>query len=865
MTRLFVAEKPSVARDLAAILGARQRGDAWIDGEGVRVTWCIGHLVEIATPEDHDPRWKRWDPALLPILPQTLLLQPAKKTAAHLKTLTRLLRDPHVTEIVNACDAGREGELIFRYVYDFAGATKPVRRFWISSLTPQAIRAGLAKLRPGVDYDALAAAARCRAEADWLVGMNGTRGLTARADGLLSVGRVQTPTLAMVVTREDAIEAFEPEPYWEVEATLAAAAGRWTARYIGPADAPPADAPRDDAPPGPDGQRPEDRRGRLPTADAAAALAARLRGADARVTLAERDRQTVPPPLLHHLTSLQREANRRHRFTAARTLRAAQTLYEQHKLITYPRTDSRHLTHDVAAGLPAVVIAIAVGPWAQHARRILQGPPPAIGKRIVDDTQVTDHHAIIPTAVAPDLDKLGPDERAIYELIARRLLAALSPPALYARTRLIAEAAGALLEARGRVRLEPGWEAVEPPQRIEAKDKTPDDPELPPVEVGDAARVEDSRALAKQTRPPPRYTEASLLGAMERAGRDLDDAALRAAMRDGGLGTPATRAAIVETLVRRGYLARDGRVMQPTPAGRALITALPVDTLKSPRLTAEWERRLGLIAAGEADPSVFRRDIRRFVTDLVAALAHAPRVTVPVEQAPRRARRAQSGPRAPRRGRGNAAKTARRSTRAADPAATPVAAKSARRAPRAAAPDPARPARRTTRAADPADRARRSTRAADPSATPPADRARRAATTRAAASPPERAAWPAPTPDPAARHRDAPRREPLPEPHRPHAPAPPETPAPPRCPACGEGHIITGNRGWGCDRWRAGCRFVVWFEHEGIRIPEAEAERLFRFGRTRPFARLPDTPFPLGLVLDRHAPGNVRWERFGAG
>ncbi|MEZ4436639.1 MAG: DNA topoisomerase, partial [bacterium] len=454
--------------------------------------------------------------------------------------------------------------------------------------------------------------------------MNGTRGLTARADGLLSVGRVQTPTLALVVAREDAIDAFVPEPYWEVQATLTAAAGRWTARYIGPADAPPEAAPRDDAPPGPDGQRPEDRRGRLPSADAAAALVAKLRGADARVTLAERDRQTVPPPLLHHLTSLQREANRRHRFTAARTLRAAQALYEQHKLITYPRTDSRHLTHDVAAGLPAVVAALTTGPWAQDARRILQGPPPAIGKRIVDDSQVTDHHAIIPTALTPDLAKLGADERAIYELIARRLLAALSPPALYARTRLVTEAAGALLEARGRVRLEAGWEAVEPPQRTEtkaeSKDKTPDDPELPPVEAGDAARVEDSRALAKQTRPPPRYTEASLLGAMERAGRDLDDAALRAAMRDSGLGTPATRAAIVETLVRRGYLDRDGRLMQPTPAGRALVAALPEDTLKSPRLTAEWERRLGLIAAGEADPSVFRRDIRRFVTELVAAL-----------------------------------------------------------------------------------------------------------------------------------------------------------------------------------------------------------------------------------------------------
>ena len=850
MIRLFVAEKPSVARDLAAVLGATRRSDACIDGDGVRVTWCIGHLVEVAPPEDHDPKWKRWDPALLPMLPQTLVLQPAKKTAAHLKALTRLLRDPHVGEVINACDAGREGELIFRYVYDYAGCTRPVRRFWVSSLTPQAIRAGLANLRPGTHYDPLGAAARCRAEADWLVGMNGTRGLTALADGLLSVGRVQTPTLAMVVDREDAIDAFVSEPYWEVHADLAAAAGRFTARWIGPAsaapDAPPPDAPPPDAPPGPDGRRPEDPRGRLPTAAAATALAAKLRGADARITLADRDRQTVLPPLLHHLTSLQREANRRHRFTAARTLRAAQTLYEQHKLITYPRTDSRHLTHDVAATLPAVVAALTTGPWAQDARRILAGPPPPLGKRIVDDTAVTDHHAIIPTAIRADLSALGPDERALYEMIARRLLAALSPPALYARTRLVAEAAGELLEARGRVRLEPGWEAVDPPLRADKKAAAPDaEPELPPVERGDAARVEAARADAKHTRPPPRYTEATLLGAMERAGRDLDDAALRAAMRDTGLGTPATRAAIVETLVRRNYLAREGRLMLPTPAGRALIGALPIATLKSPSLTAEWERRLGLIAAGQADPTVFRRDIRRFVTELVAALAQAPRVSVPVEPAPKRVMRGKRAAREPRR----TGKSATRSTATAG-TRTP---RTARAKPDAASPAPASAApARSTSARSTSARSARASRA---------DAARSTPAPRAGAA----RSWPT-SPAPSPTRAPAHRADPLPEPHRPlPPPAPPIEPAPPRCPACGQGHIITGNRGWGCDRWRAGCRFVVWFERDGVRIPEAEAERLFRFGRTRPFARLPDAPVPLGLVLDREAEGNVRWERVTIG
>ncbi|MCB9524040.1 MAG: DNA topoisomerase 3 [Myxococcales bacterium] len=627
--RLFVTEKPSVARDLAKVLGAHRKGEACLEGDGVRVTWCLGHLIETATPEQHDPRWKRWDPETLPILPRQLELVPVKKTRAHFNAVKRHLRDRAVTEVVNACDAGREGELIFRYVYQVAGCQRPVLRFWVSSLTPAAIRAGLADLRPGARYDPLAHAARCRAEADWLVGMNATRALTSRSAHLLSVGRVQTPTLALVVAREQAIEAFVPEDYFEVEARLEAEAGGWVARWIGAVGAPP---PEDKAQVGRLGDRAE-----------ADGLAARLRGAPAQVVAAERERQQVPPPQLYHLTALQQAANRRFGLTADQTLKAAQSLYERHKALTYPRTDSRHLTQDVAATLPQVVSAVAgVGPWAPVAQQIQAQGVPRLGRRFVDDGQVGDHHALLPTPTAPDLSKLNADERRVYELVVRRTLAMCLPPAEYAKTRLEAHAAGQRLEARGRVRLDPGWEVADPPPAPSGA-AAAEAVELPLVEPGDPAQVVDTRVLSKQTRPPPRYTEATLLGAMERAGRELDDAALRAAMREAGLGTPATRAAILETLLRRDYLGRQGKLLVPRPLGRALVQAIPVEALTSPVLTGAWEQRLQAIADGQAPAMPFRRDIRAFVRHAVQALLAAPRVDLPAGAAPAERGRGRKG------------------------------------------------------------------------------------------------------------------------------------------------------------------------------------------------------------------------------
>lgn len=794
MIRLFVAEKPSVARDLAKVLGAHRRGPNRLEGEGIWVAWCLGHLVEPAMPDAHDPRWKSWDAALLPIMPRQLKLIASKRTASHFKALKASLIDPRVSAVVNACDAGREGELIFRLVYEKAGCKAPVERFWVSSLTPTAIRAGLSSLRPSAQFDGLGAAARCRAEADWLIGMNATRALTAVGGTLLSVGRVQTPTLAMIVERDEAIEDFVPEPYFEVHAQLEAPnaegeAHRWRTRWIGAVGQALPKRGKDDPPPGRLGQRTD-----------AEAIAASLQGQTGVVAKADRVRQRVPPPQLHHLTSLQQEANRRFGMTADQTLKAAQALYERHKLLTYPRTDSRHLTTDVAAQLPGVLRALDVDPYAPFVRPLLSAGLPKLSRRYVDDSKVGDHHGLIPTDKPPNLAALGQNERRVYDLVARRLIAAHMPDAVYAKTRLEAHVAGQRLESSGRVRMEAGWEAVEPPQAQRRHTGQP--AELPRVERGDAAHVDGVEVQQKETRPPKRFTEATVLGAMERAGRDLEEAELRAAMREGGLGTPATRASIIETLLRRGYLGRQGKLLVSEPPGRALIGALPVPELKSPRLTGVWEARLKAIAEDRAPAMGFRRDIRQFTREIVALLASAPRVHVPEAQT-----RGGFG-RKKRRGKGT------RSARGARAARTPAKA----RAKRSAKSAPARQDGALAEAArQAAQAAMRSKTSVDPVAQPTAR---------------ERVAKP---------KKSAPKKS-------------------ARCPKCQEGQIIGGQRGWGCSRWRDGCRFVVWFEIDGVAVPADEADRLFRKGQTRLFAERPGFKRSR-LVLDLNAEGNTCWEQ----
>jgi DNA topoisomerase-3 len=640
--QLIVAEKPSVARDIARVLGVRGNGRAAIEGSGRVITWCIGHLVELEEPAAYDARWKHWRLETLPMIPERFRLRPVQSSRAQLTAVEAMLRDRRFTEVVNACDAGREGELIFRYVYELAGSPLPIRRLWISSMTDEAIREGFAGLRPGTQYQPLADAARCRSEADWLVGMNATRAVTVRHrtgkdSTLYSIGRVQTPTLAIVVQREKAIRAFVPRDYWECKGTFTKPGGQaftalWTA---GKAT-------------------------RLGKREVAEALLERDRTHAAAsdpdgpvIERVEQKKTREPPPFLFDLTSLQRTANRRFGLSASRTLELAQALYETHKLLTYPRTDSRHLTGDLHAELPRIFRGVAqVEEYAGFIRPLLDSPP-GRSKRVFDDSKVQDHHAIIPTGKAPrgGLDR---DEQRIFDLVVRRFLGAFYPDAEFANTELVvrvgpgqARATGpgtddreAMLEAlppppdrylaRGRVRLVAGWQEVAG-FGDDGKDASKDtelEQTLPVVNEGD--RLDGAfQSVARQTRPPPRHNEASLLSAMETAGRSIEDEALRQAMKDCGLGTPATRAATIETLLKRKFVAREGKALVPTDLGMGLIDALPIPSLASPELTGSWEARLARIARGQEPRATFMQDIASYVREVVSVIRGGPRRPAP--------------------------------------------------------------------------------------------------------------------------------------------------------------------------------------------------------------------------------------------
>ncbi len=607
--KLVVAEKPAVARDLARVLGASRASKGALVGHGWTITWCIGHLVELEEPEAYDAAWKRWSFATLPMLPPSFRLRPAKRTLAQWRIVRDLMRRRDFESVVNACDAGREGELIFRYVYARSSCRLPIERLWISSLTEPAIRTGFATLRPGSAYDGLAAAARCRSEADWLVGLNATRAMTLATsrEGVHSIGRVQTPTLALVVDRELEIRRFEPRPFWELAARVS---DTFTTKWRAPGGAT-----------------------RLADAALAQTLEARVRAALPLTVVDIQEKETRErPPQLFDLTSLQRTANVRLGFSADRTLTTLQSLYERHKAITYPRTSSRYLSADQEPTLAGLVASFADHPrLAAHAAR-LGAQPLRITSRIVDDAKVTDHHAIIPTGKLP---ALAGDEARVFELVARRFLAAFHPDARFHTTQIVlATSEGAPRPGRtndaileelppppdhfptfGRVVVEAGWHAVEPP-------RAGTEQALPRVRVGERLPAELS-ILEGTTRPPPRYTEASLLGAMETAGRHIEDEALFEAMKDCGLGTPATRAAIIETLIVREYIQREKKALVACDKGVELIERLPVPTLRSAELTGTWEARLARVAEGRHPAEAFMADVRALVTETVALMKGA--------------------------------------------------------------------------------------------------------------------------------------------------------------------------------------------------------------------------------------------------
>ncbi|WP_374711974.1 type IA DNA topoisomerase [Symbiobacterium terraclitae] len=605
---LIIAEKPSAAQAIAEALGGFRRREGYLESSDYLLSWAVGHLVELQAPEEYDPRWKRWAMATLPIIPDAFRLKVLPRTRAQFQVLARLGKQ--APRLINACDSGREGELIFRYICQAAGLRAPVQRLWVSALTPEAIRKAFAELRPQAQYDRLYQSARCRAEGDWLVGINATRAFTVKWGDLLSAGRVQTPTLAMLVRREREIEAFRPEPYWEVVAEFVTDGGqRYAGKWFGP-----------------EGDR-------LPDAQSAQAVVERVHGAQGAVESCEAKPVAERPPQLFDLTSLQREANRRYGLTAAATLKAAQALYEA-RHITYPRTDSRYLAAALVPELPRVVRALGGLPdlasLAAEAdlKRVHRG-----NRRVVDDARVTDHHAIIPTTDVPR--GLAGAEARIYDLIARRFLAQFYPDARFLEQEVVTRVGPYpdRFRSRGRQVLDPGWRRVEPePVRSRRRDPEAGEEEdapqvLPPLEDGQPVCVGAVESRERTTRPPRRYTEATLLSAMEYAGREVTDEALREAMKGHGLGTPATRAAIIERLKEVGYVRSEKKTLLPTPKGRRmveLVEAAGAAVLLSPELTGEWERRIAAIQAGEYDPGRFMQEIRELTAQVVAQVRSAP-------------------------------------------------------------------------------------------------------------------------------------------------------------------------------------------------------------------------------------------------
>lgn len=592
---LVLTEKPSVAKDIARVLGCKRSGNGCIVGDKYIVTWALGHLVTLADPEAYDDKYKNWRMEDLPMLPGRMKLVVIGQTSKQFKAVSSLLSSAEVSDIVIATDAGREGELVARWIIQKANCRKPMRRLWISSQTDKAIKEGFASLKPSSQYDNLYRSAQCRAEADWLVGLNVTRALTCKHNAQLSAGRVQTPTLAMIVRREEDILRFRPKDYFTVKADF----GEYTALY-------------------------KDGKGQARFADAAAAkeVADSVRGKRGVLSEVKKVYRFKAPPAAYDLTELQRDANKKYGYSAKQTLSLMQSLYETHKLLTYPRTDSRYITKDVAATLPERLRAIAIGPYKDAASAVLRSKPIQT-KYIVNDAKVTDHHAIIPTEQYVDLNKLSREERHIYDLVVRRFIAVLSAPFEYDEVQVKITVGRYNFYTKGQSIKSAGWKALYDSSLADDDDDSEPDlaaQRLPALSQGAAAAVKEVRVCAGKTSPPARYTEATLLTAMENPASQVEDGRLRDALKTaGGLGTPATRADIIEKLFNSFYIERRGREIFPTSKGRQLIGIVPPD-LKSAELTAKWEQQLSLIAEGKANDRKFIEEMRGYASSLVQAV-----------------------------------------------------------------------------------------------------------------------------------------------------------------------------------------------------------------------------------------------------
>ncbi len=606
---LVIAEKPSVGRDLIKVLpGAFTKGEGFLEGPEHVVTWAVGHLVQLADPDEYDAKFAKWRMQDLPIVPPKFkLVVRDERSKKQMTVVKRALDRDDVGLVINACDAGREGELIFAYLYEKAGSKLPVERLWLNSMTTSAIRDAFSALRPAAEFHTLEEAARSRSEADWIVGMNATRAATIRLrssfDGAVSLGRVQTPTLAILARREVEIRGFKPEPYWVVDARFLALPEEPRRAYDGRFHA---------------GANP-----RIASEQEAAAVVAACEGQAGAITKVSKSERRERAPLLYDLTSLQRDASRRFGFTARRTLSAAQSLYEEHKALTYPRTNSRFITSDMIPEIKP--IAELVGGQAEYAAAAayVRGLDMLPLGRVVNNEKVTDHHAIIPTlAERHPVEKMDDDERRVYDMVVRRFLAVFHPEAVFENTRVETTVAEHVFRTRGKLLLVPGWRGVygETADAEAEEDDEGAEQQLPRLEQGESALVHRIRFDAKETKPPRRYSDGSLLEAMETAGKLVDDDEVREAMKDSGIGTPATRAAIIERLIQVGYVERDARALVVTEKGLNVIRLLGDHALTSPSLTGEWEQRLAKIETGQDTRAAFMADIVGFARQTVEQL-----------------------------------------------------------------------------------------------------------------------------------------------------------------------------------------------------------------------------------------------------
>lgn len=592
MKKLIVAEKPSVGKDIARVLGVKNKGEGYLYGEDYVVTWALGHLVSLCEPGEVNPQWQKWNMDDLPMLPEKMKLVVIPETSRQYKVVTNLMKRGDVSDLVIATDAGREGELVARWIMAKAGWNKPAKRLWISSQTDKAIREGFASLKPAKDYENLFKSAQARSEADWLVGLNVTRALTCKHNAQLSAGRVQTPTLALLVAREEEIRRFVPREFYGLCAELEGFRATW---------------------------KDEKGNGRSFDREKLETLLKQCEGKEAVITQISKMKKMAPPPAAYDLTELQRDANRKYAYSAKETLNLMQSLYERHKALTYPRTDSRYLSDDVVPTLPDRLRAVAQGEYKELAWAV-QRKKPLQTKYLVNNAKVTDHHAIIPTEEAASLYDLTGPEKNIYDLVVRRFLAVLMPPYEYEQISLTLKIGDQTFTASGKRVLEPGWKAAYDRNyaALEEEDaEAEEDQRLPDLQKGQRLKVRRLRLTTGKTTPPARYTEASLLTAMEHPQSQVADKTLQKILQDtSGLGTPATRADIIEKLFSSFYIERQGKTLVPTSKGIQLVSLAP-EELRSAELTARWEDRLARIAKGQERDADFVAEMRKYAAKLV--------------------------------------------------------------------------------------------------------------------------------------------------------------------------------------------------------------------------------------------------------